>query len=255
MENDPSKQKYSVPSVDSACRILKAICEASSPIRLPELVKAVGSSRTTVMRIVSSLCAQGFLSRTEQGHLTPGQTMNYLGTLIREHSDLRTLALPLLKEISKTEGETAHLAVPAESHCMLQEVVESVNLVRVASQPGTLVDYHCSATGKAMMAFDKGLAARLKPVLTLRGRTSNTHTSWDTLEEEFEIIRRRGFAVDEEEYHPGVRCVGVPIISSAGSAIGAIGITGTTQTVTPSTVSGIAKRVMILTKDLGRSAG
>ncbi len=245
-----SPEKYQVPSVESACRILRAVCEAEQPITLAQLKQAAGTSRTTMMRIVTSLCNNGFLWRGENGKIEAGEVMRALGSRMHHEADLRQRAVPVLRELAGMVGETAHLAIPLETHCLLQEVVDSPQIVRVASQAGTLIDYHCSGTGKSILAFRDDLLAAFRPNATLAARTTNTITQWDAFESELDAVRKQGYALDEQEYHIGVRCVGAPVWDSSGSVVAAIGVTGATTHLTKKNLPMVIRHVLAAAKQL-----
>ncbi len=246
--NTPDSQapprKYQVPSVDSACRILKAVCGADQPLPMSGITRIAQTSRTTTMRIVSSLCDNGFLARDDNGRISAGAALGMLGARMPGTSDLRQRATPILEQLAATICETAHLAVPLDTHCLLQQVVDSPEPIRVASRPGTLVDYHCSSTGKSILAFRRDLVLRLRTSPELAKRTRNTLTTWPALEAELERVRTRGYAVDEEEYHPGVRCVGAPVRDNSGKIIAAIGVTGATNRLTKRRIPAVAKQLI-----------
>lgn len=208
-----------------------------------ELVQVVDASRTTVLRIASSLTNHHFLDRCEDGRYEAGSFLRQLGERSTEQVDLKARAVNVLNQLAQTTEETAHYALPLDNQCILEYVAQSPRPIRVASQAGTFVDYHCSSTGKAILAFNAKITKNLRNQLALKRRTDNTITEWKQLDEEFKLIRKRGYAVDEQEYHEGVRCVAVPLLDASQCAIGAIGVTGTTSTLTKRRVSSLAKEL------------
>jgi len=155
-----------------------------------------------------------------------------------------------LARLAKAIGETAHLVIPLETHCLLQEVIDSPQLVRVASRPGTLIDYHCSATGKSILAFDAERLLTLRQSLDLSPRTPATITRWEALDAYLRRVREQGYAIDDEEYHTGVRCVGAPIYGPSRQAIAAIGVTGTCNSLSKGRVPSVAKIVVAAAAEL-----
>ena len=241
---------YKVPSVDSACRMLRAIGQCDEPLSLAELMKLADTSRTTAMRIASSLVSQGVLEREESGKYGVGQALRIIGSRVHSESGLRQSAVPVLKELVRKTEETAHLLIPLETHGLLQEVIDNPRPVRVASRPGTLVDYHCSAGGKAILAFRDDLVESLRESMALGARTVNTMTTWKQLDAALEEVRQRGYAIDQEEYHEGVRCLGAPVRDHSGRVIGAIGVTGATSSLTKRRLPQVARLVMEAAQEL-----
>lgn len=221
--------------------ILKYTCEQQDSVSLGQFTEIAETSRTTALRIVSSLCNQGFLSKTNDGCFEVGDTLRSIAEQLDLQTPLPTNILPVLKDITEVVRETAHYAIPSDTHCFLKKVVDSPNVLRVASRSGALVDYHCSGTGKSMLAFDPALAQRVRDRIRFTARTPNTLLNWTSLDNELKRVNKRGYAVDEEEYHIGVRCVGVPVFRSDGKLIGAIGITGPTTSVSQKRLPEIAK--------------
>ncbi|MFO8027201.1 MAG: IclR family transcriptional regulator [Opitutales bacterium] len=245
-------KKYQVPSVESACRILRAIGDHGDCLSMSQLCAVSGTSRTSTLRIVSSLCQHGFLRREEDGKLATGDVFQVLGSRLHGASDLRQRAVPVLGKLVQATGETAHLALPLETHCFLQEVVDSPQLVRVASRPGTLIDYHCSATGKCLLAFGHERLLTLRQSMELSARTRRTITIWDDLDACLRQVRKQGYALDDEEYHEGVRCLGVPVRDASGRVIAAIGVTGTCQSFEKDRIPTVAQQVIQAAAELSR---
>jgi DNA-binding IclR family transcriptional regulator len=249
-EKTPESKKYHVPSVDSACRMLAHVCDRGEPVLLRELTAASGSSRTTALRIASSLASNRFLVQGADGRYGPGEFLQMLGERSPRQDALRRRAQAVLAGLAETTEETAHLAISSERQCLLEAVAQSPRPVRVASQAGSRVDYHCAATGKAILAHDDGLTARLRDRLELTKRTAHTISGWKQLDHELEQVRRLGYAVDEQEYHDGVRCVAVPLIGHDGAVLGALGLTGATSTLTKRRIPGLAKQLRRAAEEL-----
>jgi IclR family acetate operon transcriptional repressor len=80
--------------------------------------------------------------------------------------------------------------------------------------------------------MDTALTNELRERLKLKTRTPHTIGNWSALDPELAGIRQRGYAVDEQEYHLGVRCIAIPLLDHAGLVLGALGLTGATRTLT-----------------------
>ena len=118
-------------------------------------------------------------------------------------------------------GECAHLAIQAQRQALYIDQVESTAALRVESEIGTLSPLHCTALGKVMLAFADGhMPEELKPF------THRTVTDPSTLQAQLTQTADRGYAIDDEEYNYGVRCVAAPVYDHRGLLVGAIGISG-----------------------------
>ena len=124
-------------------------------------------------------------------------------------------------------GECAHLAIQAQRQALYIDQVESTAALRVESEIGTLSPLHCTALGKVMLAFGE---CRMPD--EFRSFTHRTVTDPSTLQAQLAQTAKRGFAIDDEEYNYGVRCVAAPVYDHRGVLVGAIGISGPAGRVT-----------------------
>jgi IclR family acetate operon transcriptional repressor len=137
--------------------------------------------------------------------------------------DLPSRAAPFIEQINERTGETVHLAVLQGGAMMKIAKRESRHPVRVDT--GTLGKSdapHATASGKAMLAWLPEDDMRRVLSNGLARFTPKTITEWPALIEALRHVRRNGYAMDDEEYQPGVICVGAPIRDHNGAVVGAI---------------------------------
>jgi DNA-binding IclR family transcriptional regulator len=216
---------YVIPNLRKACEVLKTLSQANRGLTIAEIAGRHNIPRTTALRILSTLCMEGLLAKRE-GRYYAGMGLVHLGLHFLASMDIRAYSVPILMKLAVESGETAHLAVLSGDKALIIEVCDSPHPIRVASRAGSLVDLHCSATGKIFIAHT--LSDRIDELFGARPlprRTANTITSLDGLRREVEKVRQQGHAFDDEEYHEGIRCVAAPVRDAQGTVVGAIGIT------------------------------
>jgi IclR family acetate operon transcriptional repressor len=132
----------------------------------------------------------------------------------------------VMNELAEKTGEIVHLAVPSLREIVYIAKVESLHTLGMSSHIGSRSPMYCTSLGKAILAFSG--PDLIDSVLSedLKARTAHTKTSSSALRAELVNIRLRGFAIDDEENEPGIRCVGAPVLDYSGKAIGAISISG-----------------------------
>jgi DNA-binding IclR family transcriptional regulator len=165
-------------------------------------------------------------------------------------------ALPLLEGLVRDSGETGHLAVLDGGEAVYIEKVEARRALRIPSAIGRGYPAHATSLGKILLAH-LGEEAR-EAIIAERGLTrctSMTITEPMRLRAELELIRTQGFAVDDEEYEEGLRCIGAPILGHTGQVVAAIGIGGPVTRITPQRVSELAELVMSAAGSLSRRMG
>lgn len=235
--------KYIIPNLRNACRVLKLLSRERSGKTLAAVTRELEIPRTTALRILTTLHAEDMVSLVGKDYVL-GTALIQLGIRALESVDVRTVAIPVLQDLSSETRETSHLAVLSGDRALLLEVCDSPHPVRVASRPGTLTDVHCSATGKVFLAYQVTDLREFLNGKPLASRAPNTLTTVEELEREVLAIRDRGYAVDEEEYAEGVRCLAAPVRNSYGEVVAAVGITASTASFTRRRIKSVAGTVM-----------
>lgn len=149
-----------------------------------------------------------------------------LGEYVRDQSTLYSVAKEPIDELAASVGYTAHL-VTAEHHNRIElAVAMGSNAVkrRVSSVYDSL-DFHTTASGKAILAFtDDDTRDHIIGKHGVPERTPNTITDRDELAKHLTQVREKGYAVNDEEEIEGLRGVGAPIKAQSGGVKGAISV-------------------------------
>jgi DNA-binding IclR family transcriptional regulator len=247
--------KYNIPNLGKACEVLEQISNTPGGCSLQDLVVHLHIPRTTALRITETFLDHDYLAKNEEGNFTLGTSIVQLGVKALDHLDIRNFARPLLQELSADTGESSHLAILNGDKVLLVEVADSPHPVRIASRPGTLVELHSSATGKIFLAFSIPEPATFCKSLDLTSYTKNTDTTVDAVLASIAQTRKQGYAMDEEEYVLGVRCIAAPVVNAFGKTIAAVGITASTSTFTKARIRTMAEKVKKAAADLSEKLG
>lgn len=194
------------------------------PVRLTDVASALGVEKPNAAHILKTLVAAGYAEQDD--HRRYRLTGKIVSPASREHSLEDIVACkeawrPALKELVDRTHECAHLAVLVKSRVWYIDKIDSTLPLKVDHPIGSLSPLHCTALGKAFLAFGEAC-----PEDVLTGYTRNTITSETKLRDEIEATRRRGYAIDDEEFATGVRCVARPVFNEDGRMIAAIGVSG-----------------------------
>ena len=235
-----------IQSLARGLKILDILSQAQDGVSITELAELLGVDKASASRLVATLVNYGYAEKDEQTrrfHLGP-QVVPLSRSLLARLS-LREVAKPFLRQLMERTGECAHLAVPAQGKVLYVDQVESPATLRVNAQVGTMNPLHCTALGKALLAFGD-----LEFPATLEAFTPRTLTDPGRLRENLEQVRACGYAVDDEEFDLGVRCIAVPVFDFRGKTAGSIGISGPATRVTPEQLPGLAAIVVEIGKSL-----
>lgn len=249
--------RYRIQAIERAAAILNAFTAECPELGVTELADRLGLHKSTVHRFVVNLEAAGFLERSGQsGRYRLGLRIFELGGLVMQQMNLWDEALPFLEGLVRDTGETGHLAVLDGGEAIYVERVETRRALRVPSAIGHGYPVHATNLGKVLLADLSD--EELHEIVERRGLnayTPKTITDLGALQEELVNIREQGFAVDNEEYDEGLRCIGAPISDHSGTVVAAIGIGGPVTRVTPERVQELAVVVMEAGHGLSRRLG
>jgi IclR family acetate operon transcriptional repressor len=246
---------YQIPNLAKACRVLAWLAGERGAFSVSEVARRLEMPRTTALRVLRTLRAEGLLEETD-GRYRSGAGLLRLGLLALQSVEINSLAEPILQNLARATDETAHLAVRTDVQMLILRVADSPHPIRVASRPGALVSIHCAATGKALLAaMPPEQVRQLLGGKRLERRTDRTITTLAALEAELEAIRRQGYAVDDEEYHPGVRCLAAAVYDARGEVVAALGITAATVRFAKRKIPAMAREVTRAAEALSRALG
>ena len=247
--------KYHIPNLEKACNVMMLISNAPAGLTLKEIFKTLDIPRTTALRITQTLLSANYLARNDNGRLTLGTTLVQIGVKALDNLDIRSYARPVLKKLAQDTGESCHLAMLNGDKSMLVEVADSPHPVRIAARPGTLVELHCSATGKIFLAFIIPEPQTFCKTLNLSPHTPNTDSTPGAVLASIEQTRKQGYAIDEEEYVPGVSCIAAPVKNAFGKTIAAVGLTASTATFKKSKIPAMTDRIKKAAADISANLG
>ncbi|GAA3447469.1 IclR family transcriptional regulator [Planomonospora venezuelensis] len=229
---------------------------AGQGLSLSRLAEALGLSKSTVLRLTVPLVEARLLERDRRtgayrlGHGTLRLGQAYLSTL-----DLRSVAAEETRELMREAGETVHLVVYEPPYVVYIDKVEDESKVRMASRIGSRGRLYCTAVGKAILAWQPEAVVAETVAAGMPALTRHTITDPVRLRTELARIRQRGYAVDDRENEPEVRCVAAPIFGHDDSVSSALSVSGLTSRITAARVRDLGPLVARTALRISRKLG
>lgn len=222
------KSEYIIQAVSHALDLLEQFHGDIDELGVTELSKRLKLHKNNVFRLLATLESRGYIeqNRATENYRLGLKALELGQTFIKQMGLLRQ-ARPILDRMVEECNETAYVAIFKENHIVYLDVVETNLTVRVVSRVGSRLPAYCTASGKAHLAFmsDEEFESTLAGQ-NLVQHTPTTLSSTDKLKAELEQIRTNGYAVDNEELDPGVRCIAAPIRDYTRRIVGAVSISG-----------------------------
>ena len=220
-----------IQSLERAFSILELFVVDNTPLGIRAISDQVGLHKSTCFGLVNTLEQLGYLAQDKSGgkyHL--GLKTLVLGQAYLKSQDIRQQAAPAMKSlISLAQEYTVHLVVKEKNHVVYIDKCEGPQaMVIVASSIGQRAVLHCTAVGKAVLAFVDREEQQKALSVPLKSYTPYTQTDPVQLADTLRVDRERGFSIDDQERALGLRCVAAPFFNAEGTVIGAISISGPT---------------------------
>jgi IclR family KDG regulon transcriptional repressor len=247
------KKSYVIQSVTNAFNLLEEFKEDRDELGVTELSKRLGLHKNNVFRLLATLESKGYI---EQNKATENYRLGVksleLGQTFIKQLGLIRQAKPFMREIVEKCNEMAYIGVIRQNSVVYLDVEEANQTVRVANRVGWRLPIHCTAIGKAQIAFESEEEFDKLGILDNMERfTPNTIIDKGEFINHLKEVAKQGYALDNEEYNLGVRCVGVPLRDYTGRVVGGICVSGPSFRITDEM---LRKEIIPLVKKAGEKA-
>ena len=221
-------QGRTIQSVDRALQVLEAIAQSNEGTTVKSVSEKVGLNTSTCHHLISTLVHRGYLAQVSRSRgYVLGPMLNELIEAAERESDPAILLENDLRALGVRLGHGVQFAVLSETSLLTKLSFPSADdAVVEPDEVEKMTALHATATGKAILAWipDTELV-RVISANGLKTYTPRTITTLSGLVEELRLVRRGKFAVDDEEFHEGIVCIGATIREGAGAVIGSISTT------------------------------
>lgn len=248
---------YFLESVDRVMKLLDCFTPAAPALRLTDLSRRLGMTKTQVLRIASTLESGGYLVRdpeTKQYRL--GLRLFYLGMVVRQQMDLRRIAKPYLQHLVEATQETARLVVPDDLGPICLDLVESPRGIRVYAQLGARMPWHAGTSPKLLLAY---LPDERREQILARGGferfTARTVTDPDRLRQEVLAIRGHDCYVGQRDLDEDAIGVSAPIFDDHDRVVGAVNVSAPANRLTGEEVERFVHLVAQAGREISRQLG
>ena len=236
-----SSQGVVIQSVERALTILDLFSGSDSELGISEIAEKMHLNKSTVYGLVNTLALSGLI---EQGDISKkyrlGIKLFVLGNLVGSRIDLREEAKPYCRKLAADYHCGAHLAVRSDYEMIYIDKVDPPSIAISFSYVGKRARMYCTGIGKAMLAFmQNDFVEDYLDNVPLEAVTPKTITDRTIFMRELAQIRACGYAVDDEEAEPGIKCVAAPIFGWNGSPTAAISCSGSAALMTPAFVDDV----------------
>jgi DNA-binding IclR family transcriptional regulator len=251
------KSPYRVQVLDRALAALDVLASRSTECSLVEICTTLKLHKSTAHRLMMVLEQHRLVDKNpDTGRYRLGLKLFEFGSKAIGAIDLRRHAKPYLDRLLRELGETVFFCLLDDGQVFYMEKMESQQSVRTACTVGSRAPAYCTAVGKAMLAeLTEAEVVGIVRRWGLKAITPNTITTASGLKSELRAIRSRGYAIDNEEKEPGLRCVSAAVRGDSGKLLAALSVSGPAFRVTKERVPEIGRAVMQAAGELSDELG
>jgi len=219
----PARSDEGLKSLTKVARILDCFSTSQRALSLAEICARTGYPRSTAHRLLAAMRDVGFVEQDrERDSYRLGLRLFELGSVVLANLELHREGRAIVDSLNRLTGRAVHLAVFDGLRAVVIQRTEAEALLA-----NTLVENspaYCTSVGKAILAFQPEEIVDRVIEAGLARFTETTITDPDALRAELAETRARGFAIDNGEHQPGLRCLGAPIRNQAGAVFAAISV-------------------------------
>lgn len=245
-----------VRALDRGLAVLEVLAKAPE-LPLTELADRVGLAYSTAHRILETLRQRGFVTQSAQtGLYSLGIRAFEIGAGFLAKGQLPDAAQGAMKALVEALNETVNLAVQDGGEAIYIHQVEGRQKVRMFTQIGARTPLHASGVGKVLLAWQAAEAVRrLLRERPLTAYTDSTLTRPESVFEELSQVRERGYALDLEEFEPGVRCVAAPVRERGGAVVAALSVSAPTARLEGAALGTVAEGILRTAREISTRLG
>lgn len=220
-------------TLDKTFQIIDLLAKHSRGLRLSEMSAALGLPSSSIHHILSMLRSGDYVDQEpDNKRYRLGFKFLIISSTILDHLDIRRTAYSHLRQLHQQVNETVNLTILRNGQVTFIDKIQKVGGLSLDTYIGFSTAPHAAASGKVLLSeLGRSEIEAFYRTKSLKAYGKNTITSMAQLMEELENVRKQGYAIDNEEYYEGVRCVAAPVRASS-KIVAAVSVTGSIFTMT-----------------------
>lgn len=241
-------------AVVKAFSLLEILSQNNSPMGITELANEADLGKSNVHRLLQTLMTLGYVRKSNDTLYTASLKVWELGSQVISRVNVRDVARPYMQMLAEATGETVHLSELFDNQVLYIDKIESREPVRAYTHLGGRAPAYCTATGKAMLAYqtDEVIDA------VMAGATAHTEKTI-VLPEAFlthaSTIRAQRYAMNRGEWRKDVIGISAPISCALGRVVSAIGLSAPASRVSEKQLKAVAPQLIEYAEKISANMG
>lgn len=248
--------KGRIQAIDRSVSILNCFSKNKRELKLSEISDETNLNKSTVHGILSTLKYHGYINQDEktQKYRLGLELLKY-GELVLGAIDISTIAKPIICMMSRSLGETVHIGIMDGSEIVYVLKAESEDSIKISASIGSRSPLFLTADGRAILAHMNLEKAIIHIPEKMDKLTENTIIEREKFIDELKIIRKNGYAIDNEEIMEGIVCIAAPIFDYDGEARYGMSILGPASRLTGEKLQECLELILDKAKEISHNIG
>lgn len=246
-----------LPAVDRALSLLELLANSQTGLTLSEVSRKLCIPKSTAHYLIHTMATRGYIQHACDGRrISLGLRLSDIADSNRARSQLASFIMPFLRQAAQRLNLTAIGAVLLGPEGVIIGKYGCPNDPGWGAWVGRHIDLHCTAQGKALIAY----LPENRLIELFRGRdpaqfTSKTISNFEALRAHLALVRKQGFAVNNEEHVLGLRAVAAPVMDRTGSVVLAISVRGSTREIPGYRIEQLGFEMIRFASEISRELG
>lgn len=242
--------------LDRTIAVLQAVADSETDLPAADIARQLRLHKSTVHRLLVVLESYRLIKKGPEGAYGLGTRLIELGECAIARLKLSEYAEPHLRTLADQTGEGAHVTILNGTELLSIAHVEGRWNLQSLTRTGLRTQIHCTAAGKAVLAFMSDDACDdLMARLPLKRNTRRTIVKPSAMKLELMRVRDLGYAVDDEEFEEGLRCVSAPIFDHRGHVVASLSMAAPVFRLRKERVPQVARLVIAAAQGLSDDLG
>jgi len=245
-----------VQVLDRTIAVLQAVADSETDVPAADIARQLRLHKSTVHRLIAVLESYRLIKKGPDGAYGLGTRLIELGECAIARLKLSEYAAPHLRHLADQTGEGAHVTILNGTELLSIAHVEGRWNLQSLTRTGLRTQIHCTAAGKAVMAFlSQDACDDLLARIPLKRNTRRTIVKPSAIRMDLMRVRHLGYAIDDEEFEEGLRCVSAPIFNHQGHVVASLSMAAPVFRMRKERVPQVARLVMAAAQGLSDDLG
>lgn len=206
INDEDQSERDPAPAVTRSIKILGLLADAHGrPLALSDIARSIGAAKSSTSNLCFVLEEHGLIQRRDSGFILGRRTVELGGAYIASFDQVREF-YRLCLEAPLLSHELVQIAVLDGTEVLYLARHEGRAPLRLSASIGDRFPAASTAVGNALLGLlsVEEVAARFASPEAFPQRTERSTANLEQLQAKLELVRERGYAVDDGEVHPGV---------------------------------------------------